>query len=402
MRDVGSSPFTPGYGALPLVWAGRESEFADYRRAVGRVRRGVYEQARLLTGDRGLGKTALLRELRLEAQAEGDWAVYVSATRGDTALLDLVREVAEEIARRDLAFRVTSSVLGALRRVAGVSFASGAVEFAPVDSNPDSRARDLRLLLLEAALLARERGQALVLLIDEAQNLDSRAIGDLFHALQEVQNHTLLTDHPTGAQIRSVPPVLVYVAGLPGLVGHLKNSGSTFGERSKLLDLELLSKAEIREALTGLAAGEEVVLDAPALDLLVERIGGYPYFLHLLGDHVWLAGTGVVVTLEEVRQGLRHAAPHVRNFYEERLRELSERQRDYLSALAALPVEGRTSATVAAALGGRSSAWGSTQQQLIDVHGLLRRARGRGNLAFTIPGLDAHLRDEGDLTGRRG
>ena len=50
-----------------------------------------------------------------------------------------------------------------------------------------------------------------------------------------------------------------------------------------------------------------------------------------------------------------------------------------------------SSGAVAEALGERTEQLGSTQQALIDHHGLLRRS-GRGKIAFTLPGMDRHLR----------
>ena len=69
VRDAGSNPFTPGYGIIPAVFAGRQAEFADFEGVVlRRVAQGTYEPARMLTGDRGMGKTALLKQFEAEAR----------------------------------------------------------------------------------------------------------------------------------------------------------------------------------------------------------------------------------------------------------------------------------------------------------------------------------------------
>ena len=87
------------------------------------------------------------------------------------------------------------------------------------------------------------------------------------------------------------------------------------------------------------------------------------------------------------------AAPTIELFYEERLRDLTDNQRRYLEAAAGLEEDARTSGGVAAALDATTESVGSTQQALIDTHGLLRRA-GRGRIAFTLPGMDRHLRGD--------
>jgi hypothetical protein len=254
--------------------------------------------------------------------------------------------------------------------------------------------RDLGTILVAAGALARERGVALVLLVDEAQNIERAAVGALFHALQESQSETVTEQHPSGARLRQHLPLAVYVAGLPGLGALLRAAGSTFGERARQIQLGLLSDADVAEALTAFAAQGAVTVDADASDRFVELVGGYPYFLHVVGSQVWVAGSGPVITRDDVEEGWRRAVPTIDLFYEERLRDLTDTQRRYLEAAAGLAARDRTSGGIAAALGTTTEAVGSTQQALIDTHGLLRRA-GRGRVAFTLPGIDRHL--SGDL-----
>lgn len=60
--DADANPYVPGFGVIPPALAGREPEFADVEAALRRVRSGIYEQPRLLSGDRGMGKTAVLAD----------------------------------------------------------------------------------------------------------------------------------------------------------------------------------------------------------------------------------------------------------------------------------------------------------------------------------------------------
>ncbi|MGI8873796.1 MAG: AAA family ATPase [Egibacteraceae bacterium] len=284
-------------------FAGRQPEFADFLSvALPRALDGRYEQARLVTGARGMGKTALLRELEHEASTAGHWTVRVSATRGDAVLGDLVQTLAERVADKDSRARLTGALRSALERIGAVRMAGSGVELAAAERplSDRGRARGLAQLLIVAGLLARQRGRAIVLLVDEAQNMDRPAVGDLFHALQEAQNHTLDVTHPAGATVRAWLPLVVWVAGLPGLLRHLRDSGSSFAERSKLVPLGLLRPPDVRAALERFAAAGEAVFEADGLDLLVDAVGGYPYFLHVVGSQTWTAGTGSVITADEV------------------------------------------------------------------------------------------------------
>lgn len=391
MRTPHDNPFTPGFGNLPRVFAGRKAEFADLELMVDRLTSGTYEQARLVMADRGFGKTSLLREFEQEQRELGRWVVRAAASRGDAVIARLCRQLADLVSREDLVVSMSHGLGEALHRLAGIEIGPGGVSIDLAPVGEVDRGAELVRLLEGAARLARGRDTVLLVLIDEAQNVGLDAIGELFYAVQEVQGIVEESrDRMSGALRRDSLPLGVVVAGLPGLVDRLRRAGSTFGERSRMVRLGPLSPADLREGLRALVQDGGVDIDADALVLLAEASGGYPYFLHVYGQQVYNVGTSEVITLEQVRTGIRAAQPLVDDFYEQRLRELGDRQREYLAAAASLPHVHRTSAGIADAMGTTSSALGSTQQALVDRHGLLR-ATGDGRLEFALPGLDHHL-----------
>jgi len=391
-RDVGRNPFTPGFGNLPRVFAGRKPEFADLDTMVERVSKGIYEQARMVTGDRGMGKTALLREFEQEQLELGRWVVRASATRGDALVGRLSRGLADLVADHDLSGSLARAASDALRRLAGITLGPAGVRVELEPAVRVDRAVELDHLLGEVASLAKHHDTALLLLVDEAQNVALGALGDVFHALQEVQGRTVTHRDPlTGALARDSLPLGVVVAGLPGLVKRLKDAGSTFGERSKPVTLRAFSESDMREVLPALAADGGAVFDADALAAVMAACGGYPYFLHVVGSHVWNAGEGDVITVADARHGIAAAGPFIAEFYGARLRELGDLQRRYLHAAAGVASHERTPGRVAQALGRSSSQLGSTQAKLVHDHGLLRTTHD-GRLEFALPGLDSHLR----------
>ncbi|MDP9406305.1 MAG: ATP-binding protein [Actinomycetota bacterium] len=392
-RSPESNPFTPGFGNLPRVFAGRKAEFSDLELMVNRLAAGVYEQPRLVTGDRGVGKTTLLREFEEEQTEAGRWVVRAAATRGDAVIRRLARELGRVLEDRDSRVGLSRQAAAALGRLSGVEVAGVSVALNPPQAEPEDRAAQLAELLGNVGELAREERTVALLLIDEAQNISPRAIADLFFAIQEAQSRTWTSvDAASRARVRHATPLGVVVAGLPGLVAHLQRAGSTFGERSKPVPLQAFDEADVREGLAAFADAGGAAFDAEAVDLVVEASGGYPYFLHVVGSHVWNAGSGTVITADEARTGIAAARNYLDAFYEERLRELTAAQRRYVDAAAALPTPERSAGAVAAALGTSSRQLASTWQALTGRHGLLRSAGGRGRFAFTLPGLDAYLR----------
>jgi hypothetical protein len=388
-RTRATSPFTPGYGVVPQVFAGREGEFADFEDAlVPRVTSGVYEAARLVTGERGMGKTALLREMGRWARDAGHWTVHVTATRAEPTLPRLAETILATVDAAVPAHKMARTTLGALRRLTELRAGVVGVGLAEAGTR-SSVADELSRGLVEAAELADRADKAMIVFIDEAQNVAKGEVGTLFAALQTAQTHERDVAHPTGARLRLHPPLAVYGAGLPGLVAHIKQSGSTFAERSRHLRLGPLSDSAVTDALMRSVSNAGVTFETDALALAVAAVTGYPYFLHVVGESVWAAGDGEVITVAEARAGVREAQGVIADFYGERLRDLTDAQLAYLRAAASLDERDRTSGGVAKVLGATSDRWGSTQQRLIDVHGLLRRESG--HVVFTLPGLDRYL-----------
>ncbi len=394
MRNARSDPFTPGFGNLPRIFAGRSTELNDLTGMVDRLRDGVYEQPRMVTGDRGMGKTSLLLQFEQEQLEAGRWVVRAAATRDGAVIARLCRGLADVLWEHDVAGQLAETARSVLARLAGITVSSLGVS---VDREHDTGAMsvgdELRDLLTATARLAREHDTVLVLLIDETQNIDLDTLGQLFYAIQEVQGITIVErDGDSGAMRRDSLPMAVVVAGLPGLVGRLKRAGSTFGERSRPHRLLALERPELLVALREFARDGGAAFDADAADIVADACGGYPYFLHVVGSHVWRAGDGEVIDAEEALLGVRQAAPYLADFYDQRLAEIGQLQRSYLATAATIPPEQRTSAVVAEALGRPSSQLGSTLGALIDTHGLLR-SDGTGRLVFALPGLDRFLAD---------
>ena len=157
-------------------------------------------------------------------------------------------------------------------------------------------------------------------------------------------------------------------------------------------DFGLLSDSDITAALIAFAANENVGVNGDALERLVHAIGGYPYFLHLIGKHVWSAGTqSAVITDPDAIEGINTAQSDIARFYGERLRGLGEVQYQWLQAAAHLPDDQRTVGNVAQQLhAAGSSQYGWLVDSLIE-RGLLRHARGRGHVEFTLPGMANYL-----------
>lgn len=407
MRDDLTNPFTPGYGALPRVFAGREAEFRDLEVMAVRTRGGVYEQARRVQGIRGIGKTVLLGEFEQWATDGGWWVTSLTVAPGAGLVGRLARSLAATIAARSPGERAARAVLDVLRAIAAVGLRYGGQDWhleyrgrrvEPAPAATGDPQEDLRRLLVDAALLARSHGAGLVLLLDEAQNAPTAELAPLLYALQDAQKHVITEQDPVSGRVsRSTPPLAVVLAGLPNLPDALARAAATFMARSKPVVLGPLPEPAVRQALPDFTVPLGVTWEADALDAMVKAVGGYPYFLHVYGSTVWSAGDGPVIAEQDVRRGAAAARPLLSAFYDERLDRLSGLQREALEALARLAPGERSGERVAELLGRRGSeSVGSTMRRLIEG-GLVVRV-GRGAYEVAIPGLAEHLAagDPGD------
>lgn len=401
-RTAEANPFTPGYGALPHVFAGREPEFRDLQVMAERVRRGTYEQARHVTGVRGIGKTALLGELTEWAVDGGWWVVGADIAPAMQLLPVLAHRVGRLVHERAGAGeRLAAGALRVLRLVSAFAGRYGGddwhVEYRGAVVEPDRSSltgdagADLQALLDRACRLAAEAGTALLLVLDEVQNAGRADLGRLLYALQETQRTAVTErDARSGVRLRRSLPLGVVLAGLPSLPAAMRAASATFMSRSRAVRLGPLPDGAIYEAVPAFTEPLGVRWDADALQAIVDLAEGYPYFLHVYGYHAWLAGRSAVITAAQVERGAAAAGPMVAAFYDERLEELTDLQRAVLRAVAALPSGERTSARIARALGHeRSSSIGSTLERLLD-RGMLART-GRGRYDLQIPGLEHHV-----------
>lgn len=65
------NPYSPGAGSPPPELVGRDSLRADLAISIGRLRIGRHAKSVLLVGLRGVGKTVLLDQLRIDAELDG-------------------------------------------------------------------------------------------------------------------------------------------------------------------------------------------------------------------------------------------------------------------------------------------------------------------------------------------
>ena len=258
--------FTPGFGHIPPHLAGREEEQSVLRHNCAFLIAGRSPPATTVVyGPRGMGKTTLLR-----------WF------KGDV----------ERGVGKDGAIRVEWLTPNKVRRPSDLwNFLMPSNEKAKIPATSEGHVGvDLVVVkggykwgsavLLQPsyinALIDQCKKQPLVLLMDEAHNMDVGLCNDLLNLYQEVSTQT---------------PVMLVLAGTPGLRNFLSNVGATFIERSKKISLGRLDTKAAMDAISIPLEMHGIEMTDNALSLIVEDSQCYPYFLQEWGSSLWAAAT---------------------------------------------------------------------------------------------------------------
>ena len=390
--ELAINPFRPGAGRRPPALTGRGDLLEAFGVVVERAERfGEGDRSWVLNGLRGMGKTALLREMLGYVESRSWIAAVVEGGASESLPVALVTALTR--AMRTATGRHPES---RLRRLLSVFTAfslavdpSGSVSLGvdvePAAGTADSGrfADDLTELFEVLGQTARDLGIGVLILVDELQEAAKKDL----RALNVAVHQNGQADVPL--------PVVVVGAGLPSLPAVLADATS-YAER--LYDhrtIGFLDDAGSSDALTMPTAALDVTWADDALALALENAQNYPYLLQAVGKHVWDSARSGPIKVDDVQAGLVGARREVdEGLYRSRWERATPAQRELLRALASVggaheaPV-----AEIARALGRRTSDISAARKDVL-AKGLVH-APERGMLAFTVPGMHEFIARQG-------
>ena len=323
------NPFRPGAGHPPPFLAGREAEKQEFSRLLtqGRVLENL-----ILTGLRGIGKTVLLDALRPSAVAAG-W-LWVGGQFSESS--SYTEERAASRVLTDLSVLTSQVALPeSLRRTSAED--QSALTFAALEqiwkSTPGLPVDKLKAVLTSAWTVVSQdpETRGLIFAYDEVQTLNE-------HPEHGEYPTALLLDTFQSLQRQGLPLMLV-LAGLPNLLRRLVES-RTYAERMfRVCFVDRLTAGESEEAIRRPIAdvARPLRLTDDSVMEIVNRAGGYPYFLQFICKEVYdafiqrtSAGREPTVPIAEIERKLDS------DFFAGRWARCSDRQRDLLGLIARL------------------------------------------------------------------
>lgn len=219
-------PSTPPSAKTPPELAGRSEVREKVRVAIARVQRGYPAKSVLLIGLRGVGKTVLLDQMKLDADQLGHCTIRAEVPENRSLPALIAPQLRLAMLRLSKIDKAKEMAQKALRALAGFAKALKVVysdievgiDFEPEPGLADNGdlEGDLTALLVQAGEAARNAGVSLVLFVDELQYVEETQFGALISALHRCGQLKL--------------PVLLVGAGLPQLRGVAGNAKS-YAER---------------------------------------------------------------------------------------------------------------------------------------------------------------------------
>lgn len=360
------NPFTPLFGKVPAVMAGREDIIEDMIDAF-EGNGSSPDLCSIFTGPRGSGKTALLRYLGYRAEQAG-W--IVASTTASKGMLD-------DLLERAFAASAHLVDIKGGKKLSGIEIAQlGGLSW----DNPSDQQGNWRSRISDLLDQLSKTNTGLLLTVDEVDS-----------SLDEMTELVTVFQHLVGEDRK----VALLMAGLPYRVSTLLRGKSTsFLRRAAQHGLASIPKYEVKEAfrLTIEEGGKSIGDDA--LELAADAIKGFPFMFQLVGYRSWNAvRDDSAIDVAAVEKGVSIARDELATrVFDATLLELSKGDIEFLGAMD--KSGGLTERAVIAKRTNRSSSWVSTYKKRLLEAGVIEETRP-GCYSFALPGFDEYLEEQG-------
>lgn len=381
------NPYAPGAGTPPPELAGRDELRETVRIALERTRLRRSAKSVLMVGLRGVGKTVLLDQMRKDAEATGIRAMRIEAPESRSLPAILAPQLREALLHLSLDEKARDLAKRALRGLAGFVKAlkikyndiEVGLDYEPEPGLADNGdlEHDLQALLEVAGEAAARSGTVLAMFVDEMQYVAEPELAALITALHRSAQQQL--------------PVMLVGAGLPQLPGQFGEAKSYAERLFEFVTISPLSPEDSKLALVLPARREGVEYTDEALDAIVAKTQGYPYFLQEWGTRCWDVATDSPITLDDVTTATTLVVATLDDsFFRVRFDRLTPSEKRYLRAMAELGPGPHRSGDIAQVLGHDSQSVAPTRAKLIRK-GMVW-SPSHGDTAFTVPLFDEFMR----------
>lgn len=386
--DPYRNPFAPGAGSRPPELAGRDAILEAARISCGRAVKGRNARSIMLLGLRGVGKTVLLNEIGRNAEQEGLLVSRVESPEVESLarlLFPEMRKVMRSLSGVAAARQLATRGLRGLRNFAAMFKIEMAgievgVEPEPGLAEMGDLQYDLPDLFTLIGKAAQAAGRGWLLLIDEVQYLSTADLSALIVALHRMSQDGL--------------PVLMVGAGLPQ-VARLAGEAKSYAERLfQYPAVGPLDPVSARLAVEKPIVDEGASIAPEALDIIVERTKGYPFFLQEWASVVWDSSDGPEVTFADVDHSYAETLARLdEGFFKVRIDRLTKAEVQFVKAMAQLGDGPYAMADIAKSMGRSQNSLGPARASIISKGMMF--SSDHGYLDFSVPLFAEYMRRQG-------
>lgn len=380
------NPFNPGAGSKPPALVGRDQIIEEATIQIKRANLGNSIRSQMLLGLRGVGKTVLLNHISTIAEENKHVVTMIESNENIELVAVLQSEIQQLLKKLSVIENVKDKVQRALS-VAKSFFSTFSIDIGgmSIEIEPEFGTADSGLLESDLAQLfvvigeaAKAANRPWSIFIDEVQYLKSADLSALIVALHRCSQKNL--------------PILFFGAGLPQ-VAAMSGDAKSYAER--LFAYPFIGALPIDEAKKAIQEPIEKLNESiadEALDEIVKYTKGYPYFLQEWGAEIWNAGIEqITISQQDVVQASKSVFYKLDNgFFNVRLDRLTNKEKDYVIAMAKLGNGPYKSGDIANCLGKRNNELGNVRAKIIEK-GMIY-SPSYGELDFTVPLFDDFLR----------
>lgn len=342
----------------------------------------------MLLGLRGVGKTVLLSEIGRNAEQEGMLVSRVESPEVESLarlIFPEMRKVMRSLSGVEAAKHLATRGLKGLRNFASMfkiemgGFEVG-VEPEPGLAETGDLQYDLPDLFTLIGKAAQAAGRGWLLLIDEVQYLSEADLSALIVALHRISQDNL--------------PVVMIGAGLPQ-IARLAGEAKSYSERLfQYPAVGPLDSASARQAVEKPVLEEEASITSEALQVIVERTKGYPFFIQEWASVAWNNSEGPEITFDDVD----HAYPETlarldEGFFKVRIDRLTKAELQFVKAMAQIGDGPYAMADIAKSMSRSQKSLGPARASIISKGMIF--SSDHGYLDFSVPLFAEFIRRQG-------
>ncbi|HIJ61065.1 MAG TPA: ATP-binding protein [Rhodospirillaceae bacterium] len=386
--DPYRNPFAPGAGSRPPELAGRSAILEMARISCGRAVKGRNARSIMLLGLRGVGKTVLLNEIGRNAEQESLLVSRVESPEGESLarlIFPEMRKVMRSLSGVEAAKHLAFRGLNGLRNFAsafkiGIAGVEVGMETEPGLAETGDLQYDLPDLFTLIGKAAQAAGRGWLLLVDEVQYLSEADLSALIVALHRISQDGL--------------PILMVGAGLPQIARSAGEAKSYSERLFQFPAVGALDPVSAGQAVEKPFLEEGATIAPEALQTIVERTKGYPFFLQEWGSVIWDNSQGPEITFDDVDRSYAETLARLdEGFFKVRIDRLTKAEVQFVKTMAQLGDGPYAMADIAKAMGRSQNSLGPARASILSKGMVF--SSDHGFLDFSVPLFAEFMRRHG-------